>query len=36
MEQEHKDRGEFAVTAYVVVLVAVGLAGLLVVLFHWV
>jgi len=35
MEQQHKDVGEFVVRAYVVILVAVGLAGLLVVLFHW-
>jgi hypothetical protein len=35
MEQQHKDVAEFVVRTYVVVLVAVGLAGLLVVLFHW-
>ena len=35
MEQEHKDRAEFVVTASVVGLVAVGVVGLLVVLFHW-
>jgi len=35
MEQPHKDLGEFVVPAYVVFLVAVGLVGLAVVLFHW-
>jgi hypothetical protein len=35
MDQQHKEVIESVVRAYVVVLVAVGLAGLLVVLFRW-
>jgi hypothetical protein len=35
MEQVHKDVAELVVRTYVVVLVAVGLVGLLVVLFRW-
>jgi len=35
MEQTPKDLGEFVVPVYAVFLVAVGLVGLVVVLFHW-